>query len=524
MSRRRTFPGPQSLGRVGLATLLLLASPARAQPGAAANPTPPSAAALDCRLAYLEANRLFEVARQSNDVAAFRAAGDAYAALARRAQATSAAPAGTCGPLDEILLSGAAAYGHAGQLPAGIALLKQAVGIRPPTRLTGTAWTELAHAWLALAFFPEAAEAFERLAEIAPTDSAAPDGLENATLLRLALGDRARAMRNADRFEKNYGTLQLGESAKLALAVAEAASEAEQRGELELSATELTKLVDHAVDLSQRARDVALQLRAHAVAARRLAGKDDAAARRHAEAIVQFANSGALAALAGAPPGGGGLPSLGRALTAVGEAYFLLARMADRARKLPPAPKLPRGASHAAIGAWLQNKVAPWVDQREAALNARDQHVRPIADIQPAPPPRWVVASVGEFVVGWIELHNEIDSLAAQVAAAGDREHAHALRTSARFVTERARFAALAYLELRAKLQTTSEHGSEIEAWLGRTFPREHPLLEELAPEAHWASRELPPTAPLLPPTPPSVPLAPPSAPPVVPVAPPSAP
>jgi hypothetical protein len=448
-----------------------------------------------CRLANRAADLRMAAAIRSNEASANLAAAEAYRALFVRARAATPPPNGRgendCAPLDQTLLNAATAYRRAGRRAAAIGMLREIDSSAPYARLRPTTFAMLGQMYFDIGMFDLAADSFEHLSTEAPNDVQALDGLENAIRLRMALGDAPRAARNLDRFHKLYGSSRVLPTAELTLWLAERVTESEQRGNEPMPSAEISALVERAVDLATHTNDPGLMLRSHTLAARRLLGHDAAAARRHAEAVVQLAHAGALARLAQQAQSSGGFGALGRVLTAVGEAQFLLATMKARSQSAQAVPTLPRQRTRAAIAAFLKTRLDPWIERRRAKLESTEQSYRPIVELEPVPPPRWVVAASGEIALGWIGLQQEIAAVASDLAATGDRELAQALRQSTEPVTVRAKAAARSYLGLRAKLQVTTEHGPQIERWLAQTFPRELPPIEELVPVPHWTPREL---------------------------------
>src|SRR5690606_23554233 len=95
------------------------------------------------------------------------------------------------------------------------------------------------------------------------------------------------------------------------------------------------------------------------------------------------------------------LRRLARALTAVGEALFYFAeekRVAAEAIKFP-AYKGP--GTRDAVLKHINGPVADWMTKKMPAIEAAEQEYLKIVELQPAPPPRWVIAAGSQVGTLW---------------------------------------------------------------------------------------------------------------------------
>lgn len=134
-------------------------------------------------------------------------------------------------------------------------------------------------------------------------------------------------------------------------------------------------------------------------------GHDEAAVlayRRVVELHAKHANAlGAEATL-----GDAGLRQLGVALVVVGEARFF---QGERLRSGASAPPSPDGArTRADTQRYLNDAFRRWLVTRKRTLEEAEQAYRKVLELEPVPPPRWVVASAHQVGAMWAELAQAI--------------------------------------------------------------------------------------------------------------------
>ncbi len=85
-----------------------------------------------------------------------------------------------------------------------------------------------------------------------------------------------------------------------------------------------------------------------------------------------------------------------QALNAVGEALFFHAEQRrERADALRP-PTFQGGYDEAAVVRHLQLRVTPWLVKRRTLVDEAEAAYRKVLDVQPVPPPHWIVASASQ--------------------------------------------------------------------------------------------------------------------------------
>jgi hypothetical protein len=90
-----------------------------------------------------------------------------------------------------------------------------------------------------------------------------------------------------------------------------------------------------------------------------------------------------------------------RALNAAGEALFYAGEEKKHAADKEKFPAYTGNGDKASVMKHLQTKVAAWVKARTALLEQADKAYAAVAQMQPAAPPRWVVASASRVGQMW---------------------------------------------------------------------------------------------------------------------------
>ncbi len=115
--------------------------------------------------------------------------------------------------LDEVLYNAAYCFQSAGDLGHAIALRERIVTVFPKSRLAMRSWVLLANDHARMADYRKAAERFEGYAKRYGGEKDARHALMNAVVYRRALGDVDQAVKNIERFVKQYGRKRKDEAA-----------------------------------------------------------------------------------------------------------------------------------------------------------------------------------------------------------------------------------------------------------------------------------------------------------------------
>jgi len=299
--------------------------------------------------------------------------------------------------------------------------------------------------------YARAAELYERHAHEQPTDANAKGALRDAMLFRMALGDDAGAVADADLYLRAYGNDT--EAPKIAAAVMIHFADEEDWAAVTREAPRRMTVVDRG--------PIALRMQAHAALARAFA------ASRDPRAISEHARVRDMSRELRAPDGDPrAMRDFARGLDAYGEALVFAADMKRDATAWASLAASP-----------TQTMIDAWVASRRAQIRAVEAEYAKVTEIQPAPPPRWVVAGAARSAALWARAADEL------VARLPSKRRSEQLPL--RDVD--ARRAAKACLDYSAKYQWSDDGSRACAAWLEKTFRRAYPPLDELAiaPRVH---------------------------------------
>ncbi|NUP13248.1 MAG: hypothetical protein HOW73_44985 [Polyangiaceae bacterium] len=400
----------------------------------------------------------------------------------------SLAPNEACGRTAELYYNASHALRAARKLGPAVQALEQLLKVGGDAKLEALSLHELGGIFQAVGEYDRSASYYERFAARFPTDAEAPSALLDATVLRLGLSQRTSAEKNADLFLKVYGAKRREEAARVSFALAADAMEKESADPavVKRSLDRATKTMD-ALALPYR-----LQL--HVLVARdaRTRGKtNDARAElvkvRGAEKALSTTGRGADSEMA--------MRELGKGLSAVGEATFLLARMDDQSAKRPALAAPKKGS---ALDSWVQGSLSKWLDERNKGEDAIEKTYASILDIQPAPPPRWVVEGAAEVARIRIDVVRDLMKTRVDIARALGNEQAAAFDAAMEPSIARAEAAARKYFDLSAKLEWRGERHVMIERWFARRSKKPfHQVVEMFAPPGFVPGMSLAPPDPV---------------------------
>ena len=380
----------------------------------------------------------------------------------------------------------------------------KAMGVRklildPRFHLESTAYGkkaafELAQDYQSIAEYAEAAALHEAAAQRFPAEAPAPDGLLEAVTLRLGLGDLDRATEDAEVFDKLYGAKRSAQAVKLRLGIVAFLIDKEAFGEARGRLERLMARIDRDGDLGDR-------IQAHAWLGRSLAKLDDAKRAEREYGIVRALwkePQVAMKALAGAGDGDAAQARrLGNALTAVGEAIFFFAEKKRVELDAIRYPIYKGPATREQISAHVGTQVAGWIRKKREAIEATEGAYREVLALQPAPPPRWVIASGARVGQMWGKFVAEFRAAPIPREWMGNRPAAGpsdmsngALRSfyyqqvdaASEPLKQRARGAFATCVDHARKFQFFDEHVRSCEVWLAKNYGAEFSLVAELRP------------------------------------------
>ena len=396
---------------------------------------------------------------------------------------------------NEVILYNAAKAFQAARLLAKSIRARQIL-IDPKNNLQGTeparkAIYEIGANYHAIAVYDDAATYYERFATENPTMANAPEALQNAVVLRLGLGQEKQATEDAALFTKSYGAQKPALAARVSFAIGAHESE---KGDFESARKKLAEAMRN-ID-SHAALDV--QIQAHAMLGH-VYDKLHMASQAQAEfAKVRTAWSNPEAAVKKLgeiyPDEAERGRHLGKTLTAVGEALFFFAEQKRAEVERIKFPIYKGSGEKSDVLRHVTTKVAEWVKKKRAAIEEADVEYRKIANLMPAPPPKWTVAGASRVGQMWGKFVAEFR--AAPIPKEWMQNGPHPTIPDLTWEELRARYyeeldrasepqkllARAAYegcLQTSIKHQHFDEMSRVCEVWLSKNYPHDYHLVDE---------------------------------------------
>jgi TolA-binding protein len=447
-------------------------------------------AKVQCDIQRLRAQRMVEEADKGgqNAVALYEKAGRAYFDLWDKYGATpiKAGQQPQCEKLEEIVYNAARAF-QAGRLIAK-AISARTVLIDPTyhmdqTELAKDAMYEIGGNWQAIAVYDKAAEFYERYQKAFPRRKNADKALSDALILRLGLGQEDLAIADAKAYAGgNYGNAQ---TASIQFAVGAHYADKEEWDQARKALQGSMGVIDKA------APDV--QLQAHATLARALMKlKSDAQARsEYGKVRSIWGSTGAAVAqkINDAYPNETQDQKdrrLGKALDAVGEALFMAAEE-EKARKVDVLkfPVYQGSGNKDDVLKHIATKVKDWYQKKGKAIEEVDKDYQKVTELQPIPPPRWVIAAASRAGLMWGNFVDEFRAAPIPKEWKNDPEirgtYYQSLDEASQPIKDgKAKPALVACLNKSVKVQYFDEYSRDCEKWLAKNYKSEYHIVDEL--------------------------------------------
>lgn len=414
-----------------------------------------------------------------------------------------------CAKFGESLYNAAAAFQTSGQRNKAITV--RTILINPKYHLDNTefgkkAQFQLAEDYKSLTEFARAADLYESAARSSPKASEAPDALVDATILRLALGEFDRAIKNAEVYDKNYGSKKPAMAVTLWIGIAANQIEKERFKEAKPILERLMPRVDQVGDLRDR-------FLAHAWLGAVLVKLEDAAGAERQYGVVRSLWNNTEIRTRLMKDAESNPRDLGKVLTVVGEALFF---SAEQKRKEVDAILYPvyKGPSDKAqVMKHINTKVVDWIKRKRPAIEEAEKAYRQIVELQPAPPPRWSVASASRVGMMWSKFVAEFRAAPipkewkqhGPIPGATDltfeelrNEYYARIDEAVEPQKQQAKAAYKLCVDYSVKFQYSDEYSRACHAWLEKTYHREFIRVEEFIPAIRAPGMTLGPTPLLL--------------------------
>jgi tetratricopeptide (TPR) repeat protein len=390
-----------------------------------------------------------------------------------------------CEKADEIVYNMARGYQAARLLAksiqARLILLSQKYGMSD-SPLAMKATYEIGGNYQAIAVYDKASDFFELYAKkTAYKGEFADQALSDAVVLRLGLGQEEQGIDDSNNFNKYFGARKPAQTAQIAYAIAAHYGEKKDWNNVEKRLGGSMKMIDNKATL-----DIVAQ--AHTLLARAdiKLGKETLAVREYKAVVGLWQDPNAAVAKIQGIPGedeGSKQRRLGRALEAVGEAMFYFA---DKEKAKVDKLKFPeyRGNnSKEDVLKHIGTKVKDWIVKKRPLIEKASGEYKKIVDLQPVPPPRWVIAAgsrVGEMWGGFVK-----EFRAAPIPDAFRRDveirqtYYASLDEASEPQKQQAKSAFEICLGYSVKYQYFDEFSRTCEEWLAQNYKNEYHLVDE---------------------------------------------
>jgi TolA-binding protein len=448
---------------------------------------------IQCDIRRLEAEKTVQLADSSsggdNALEQYKKGGDAYIALWRDYGESRLEKGETsqCGKMDEVLYNAAQAY-QAGRLLAK-AITVRRILLNPKynlheSDLAKKAIYQIGQNYQAIAVYDQAAAFFTRYAEESKYKGEFADqAISDAVVLNLGLGRDEEAIAAAAAFNENFGRRKPKQAAQIAFAVAAHYAEKDEWGEVQKRLSQALPLIDREATLDVKVQAHALMGRAHEKSGK--AGQAKAAG-EYAKVVGTWKEPDKAAQSIMGIEGEDDASKqrrLGRALTAVGEAVFYFA---EKKREKVDAIEFPayKGTGNMPeVKKHIETKVADWMKKKRPLIIEASTEYKKIVDLQPLPPPQWVIAAGSRVGQMWAQFVAEFRAAPIPNTIKKDAflrtSYYGALDDASEPVKQQARGAYATCLDYSVTYQYFDEFSRSCEKWLAENYKSEFHLIDE---------------------------------------------
>jgi tetratricopeptide (TPR) repeat protein len=399
-----------------------------------------------------------------------------------------------CERAEELLYNSAKAFQAARLIAKAIAvrkiLLQKDYGLNQ-TPLAKKAMYEIGGNYQAIAVYDEAARWYEDFAAANPKEENAPTALQDATVLRLGLGQEDQAIKDADLFNRNYGAKEAAQAAQIAFAIGAHYVDKEDWANARKRLATAMPQIDRKANLDVR-------IQAHAMYGRIYARLNNPtnAAPEYAKVRGLYANPQDAIKQLNAQGGDEGeqVRRLGKVLTAVGEAYFFLAEQKRKTVDNIRFPEYKGNGDRDDVLKHVKTKVGDWIKKKRGAIEDADKEYQKIVKLEPVPPPKWVIAAGSRVGQMWGKFVAEFR--AAPIPSEWKKNGPHPLIPDLTWEEVRgnyyasldeasepqkqaAKAAFKTCLDLSVKYQFFDEYSRKCEEWLSKNYASEYHLIDE---------------------------------------------
>ena len=390
----------------------------------------------------------------------------------------------SCEKLDEVVYNAAKAF-QAARLLAK-AIQARLILIKPENNmdksdLAKKAVYEIGGNYQAIAVYDEAANWYEKFARENPKAEHADRALSDATLLRLGLGQEDEAIKDADAYNRAFGNTKPATTAAIAFGIGAHYAEQENWDKARQRLSTAMPLIEKSATF-----DVVVQ--AHA-----LLGRSYTNLKKRGDATTQYAKVRSLwsdakageAKIMGIPDedDASKIRRLGKALTSVGEAHFFFAEEKREDVEKIKFPDYHGPGSKEAVLKHIKTKVVDWMKKKRPAIERAQEEYLKIVQLQPTPPPRWVIAAGSQVGGLWGNFVREFRAAPIPTDIKKDTELRNTYYGALDEASEPDKLKAKAAFETCLKYSVTyqffDEYSRKCELWLSTTYKNEYHAVDE---------------------------------------------
>ncbi len=450
----------------------------------------------------------------------YKAGGDAYLALWRKyceGPLSNGDHPKQCQKADEIVYNMAKAY-QAGRLlaksiQARLILLNPKYGL-DKSDLAQKATYEIGANYQAIAVYDRASDYYEKYAKMTKfRGEDAAKALSDSVVLRLGLGQDDNAIDDAKNFNSHFGRRKPKQAAQIAFAVAAHYGQKKDWNGVRKRLAGAMHLIDRKATLDIRAQAHALLGHAYEEMNR---GRNAANEYRKVVGLWKDPNK----AVESIKSDNAGNPTrrIGRALEAVGQSLFFFAEQ-KRAKaagiKFPvykAGPNIKKPGKNASSAAWriymdqikkekekitkfINTKVKGWIEKKRPAIVDASNEYKKIVDLQPVPPPRWVIASGARVGQMWGDFVKDFRAAPIPSFIKNDTElrnaYYHSLDAASEPQKQEAKSAFKVCLGYSVKYQYFDHFSRSCEKWLSDNYKSEYHIVDEFRPAPNQVNSAL---------------------------------
>jgi tetratricopeptide (TPR) repeat protein len=444
---------------------------------------------IECDVQRLRAEKIVEKADAggADALVNYKKGGDAYIEIWRQygEDTVVAGEESKCGKMEEVLYNAAQAY-QAGRLLAKAISVRRLL-LHPKynlheTELAQKSLYQLGRNYQAIAVYDQAANFLMKYAEATKYKGEEADkAVSDSVVLNLGLGLEDAAIEAAESFNRNFGRRKPEQAAQIAFAVAS------HYGEKKDWAQVKQKLAGTAMSLIDRQATLDVKVQAHALLAKAyLEMKADTQAKTEYGKVASGWSDPQKAAAEIASGGDDAATvqrRLGRALTAVGEALFYFAEKKRQVVDKVKFPEYKGTGDKDAVLKHIQTKVKDWIDKKKPLVTDATSEYKKIVDLQPLPPPKWVIAGGAQVGGMWSKFVKEFRGAPIPTYMSKDYElrtaYYGALDDASEPLKLIAKGAFKTCLDYSVTYQYFDEFSRSCEEWLAEEYKAEFHLVDE---------------------------------------------